>query len=112
MDETILFDSDQNSIKSGAADKLKQIAASAEKRYSGGQIRIFGYTDSDGSAGLNKELAQQRAEAVQNWLVNNGNISQDRISLSPIGEGNPVASNATEEGKAKNLRVEIAVKKK
>lgn len=111
VDETILFDSDQAAVKEDAADKLKMIAASAEKRFSGGQVRIYGYTDSEGSAGYNKELAAKRTEAVQNWLVQNGSITAERISLNPVGEAAPVASNATEAGKAQNRRVEIAIRK-
>lgn len=111
VDETVLFDTDKNTIKSDAADKLKQIAGSMGKRYNGGRVRIYGYSDAQGSAGYNKELAEQRAEAVQNWLVTNGNITEDNISLHPVGEANPVASNATAEGRAQNRRVEIVARK-
>lgn len=107
INETVLFDEGKSTIRSGAESDLKQIAASIGKRYNGGNIRVYGYTDAVGSAGYNKELAEQRAQAVQNWLVKNGNVSENRISVHPVGEANPVASNATEKGRQQNRRVEI-----
>lgn len=112
INEDILFDPDKSTIKNAAAEKLKQIALSAEKRFAGGNFRIYGFTDSTGSAEHNKQLAQQRAESVQNWLIANGNVSKDRISVEPVGEGKASASNATAEGRAQNRRVEVVVKKK
>ncbi len=111
VDETVLFDTDQNTIKGDATQKLSQIAQSVGKRFSGGEVRIFGHTDAQGSAGYNKELAEQRAESVKNWLVQNGNVTQDRISLHSVGESQPVASNATAEGRQHNRRVEIVVRR-
>ncbi len=107
MGENILFDEGKATIKSDAAQNLKQISASIEKRHTGGNVRIYGHTDATGSAGANKELAEQRAEAVRNWLVQNGAIADTRVSLHPVGESQPVASNATEQGREQNRRVEI-----
>ena len=111
LDETILFDTDKSTIKPAAADKLKQVAASMGKRFSGSKVRIYGYTDAQGSATYNKELAEQRAAAVQNWLVQNGNITQDNVTLHPVGESRPVASNATAAGRQQNRRVEIVARR-
>lgn len=111
VDETVLFDTDQNTIKSNATQKLQLVAESVGKRFAGGQVRIYGHTDAQGSAGYNKELAEQRAEAVRNWLVQNGNITEDRISLHAVGESQPVASNATTEGRQQNRRVEIVARR-
>ncbi|MDQ4139702.1 MAG: OmpA family protein [Bacteroidota bacterium] len=111
VDETILFDTDKNTIKPAAAEKLKQISASMGKRFANGQVRIYGHTDAKGSAGYNLQLAEERAEAVKNWLTQNGNITDDRISLHPVGEAQPVASNATSEGRQQNRRVEIVVRR-
>lgn len=108
--EELLFDTDKATIRQSASQSLQQIAASITQRYNGGDIRIYGYTDAQGSAGYNKELAEQRAQAVRNWLVQNGNVPQDRISLHPVGEGNPVASNNTEQGRQQNRRVEIVAR--
>jgi outer membrane protein OmpA-like peptidoglycan-associated protein len=111
VDETILFDTDKNTVKPDAAQKLKMVAASVGKRFAGGQVRIYGHTDAQGSTGYNKELAEQRAAAVQNWLVQNGNLSQDQVSLHAVGESQPVASNATAEGRQQNRRVEIVARR-
>jgi outer membrane protein OmpA-like peptidoglycan-associated protein len=110
LGENILFDEGKSTIRADAEKNLKQVATSIAKRYNNGLVRVFGHTDAVGSAGYNKELAEQRAEAVRNWLVKNGNISEDRISLQPIGESNPVASNSTQEGRQQNRRVEIVAK--
>ena len=111
LDETVLFGSDQSAIQPQAAEKLQQVAASMGQRFSGGQVRIYGYTDAQGSASYNKELAEQRAAAVQTWLVQNGNITSENVSLHPVGEARPVASNATEAGRQQNRRVEIVIRR-
>ncbi len=111
VDETILFDTDKNTIKANAADKLKQVSESMGKRFANGQVRIYGHTDAQGSAGYNLQLAEQRAEAVKNWLTQNGNVTEDRVSLHPVGESQPVASNASAEGRQQNRRVEIVVRR-
>lgn len=111
VDETVLFDTDKNTIKSDAAQKLKQVSESMGKRFADGQVRIYGYTDAKGAAGYNMQLAEQRAEAVKNWLTENGNVTADRISLHPVGESQPVASNASAEGRQQNRRVEIVARR-
>jgi outer membrane protein OmpA-like peptidoglycan-associated protein len=110
LGEDILFDEGKSTIRSNAQKNLKQIAASLEKRYKGGEIRVYGHTDSVGSSAANKQLAEQRAEAVRNWLIKNGNVEESRISLHPIGESEPVASNASEKGREQNRRVEIVAR--
>lgn len=107
INESVLFDEGKSTIRSGAEANLKQVAASMGKRYGGANVRVYGHTDAVGSAGYNKELAEQRAEAVRNWLVQNGNVTESKITVHPVGESQPVASNATESGRQKNRRVEI-----
>lgn len=111
LGENILFDEGKSTIKPEAEQNLKQIAGSIEKRYNGASVRVFGYTDAVGSAGYNKQLAEQRATAVREWLTKNGNIAGDKVSMEPVGEERPVASNASEEGRHQNRRVEIVAKK-
>ncbi|MDD1791715.1 OmpA family protein [Enterovibrio makurazakiensis] len=67
---------------------------------------IIGHTDSVGSEAFNQTLSEERAQTVANYFTDNG-ISADRLSVVGMGEGEPVASNDTEEGRAKNRRVEI-----
>ena len=108
--ENILFDENKATIRAAAEQNLQQITASIGKRYNSGNIRVYGYTDAQGSAGYNKELAEQRAEAVRAWLVQHGNIGEGQISVHPVGEANPVASNTTEAGRQQNRRVEIVAR--
>lgn len=69
-------------------------------------IRIEGHTDSRGSANLNQALSQRRADAVRDALVEDG-VSGERLSAVGMGEDQPVADNASEEGRARNRRVDV-----
>lgn len=111
LGENVLFDKDAATIRPQAEANLKQIVASIGKRWSGGPVRIYGFTDATGSAQHNQQLSQQRAEAVKSWLVQNGSLPGDRVSIQAQGENNPVATNATEEGKQQNRRVQIVARK-
>jgi outer membrane protein OmpA-like peptidoglycan-associated protein len=106
LGENILFNTDQSSLKVDAADHLKQIVASINKRYTNSEVRVYGYTDAQGSENHNDQLAQQRAETVRKWLSENG-INPGSISVHAIGEQNPVATNSTASGRQQNRRVEI-----
>ncbi|SHI31902.1 Outer membrane protein OmpA [Hymenobacter daecheongensis DSM 21074] len=112
LEETVLFDTGKAEIKASARKALDQISASIGQRYATGPVRIMGFADSRGDKDFNKELSAQRAEAVKNWLAQNGKIDAGRVSLEPMGESSPVASNATAEGRKQNRRVEIAVRTK
>jgi OOP family OmpA-OmpF porin len=72
------------------------------------KIRIEGYTDSIGSEAYNLSLSEKRAASVKGYLVDQG-IDGDRILTIGFGEQYPVASNETEEGRAKNRRAEIKI---
>ncbi len=75
----------------------------------GKPVLIEGYTDSSGSAERNKALSQQRAESVRDALVAAG-VKASRIQVSGHGEANPVASNDTASGRARNRRVVVILK--
>lgn len=109
IEETVLFDTDKATIKPSAAKALEQISASIGQRSAGKQMRIIGHADSRDTKSYNKELSEQRAEAVKNWLVQNGKIEASRVAIQPMGESKPVASNETAAGRQQNRRVEIAV---
>jgi outer membrane protein OmpA-like peptidoglycan-associated protein len=84
--EALLFDADQTEIRENAGDKLEQISASANKRYAGGAIRIYGYTGSTGQTENNRVLAQKRVNAIKEWLIRQGQMDSSRISINPIGK--------------------------
>jgi outer membrane protein OmpA-like peptidoglycan-associated protein len=109
LGENILFDEGKATLRTEAEANLKQIVGSIGKRYNGGDVRVYGFTDAQGSAGANKELAQQRADAVKGWLQSNG-MDAGHISVNAIGEAQPVASNNTEAGRQQNRRVEIVAR--
>lgn len=110
LNEEVLFDAGKAALKPAAASKLQQVSASIAKRYPQSEVRIFGYTDSKESKAENMDLSEKRAQAVKDWMVNKGNVDATRISIHPRGEKDPVASNATADGRKENRRVEIVVK--
>ena len=78
------------------------------KKYPKNRIVVQGHTDSTGSDELNQRLSTQRAQAVYNYLVGTG-LKTLSISYVGYGKSNPIASNDTEEGRAKNRRVVLAI---
>lgn len=71
-------------------------------------VEVAGHTDSQGDAGYNQNLSQQRAETVRSYLVSKG-VSASRLSANGYGESQPVADNSSSEGRAQNRRVELRV---
>lgn len=74
------------------------------------KIEVEGHTDNVGGSGNNQTLSRARARKIRSYLVANG-ISKSRISIEGYGEDSPVADNDSEEGRAKNRRVEIKLVK-
>ncbi|HVV85269.1 MAG TPA: OmpA family protein [Kofleriaceae bacterium] len=75
------------------------------------QIRIEGHTDSQGAAGANLRLSQQRAEAVRTYLEHHG-IAATRMIAKGFGETRPIADNKLPEGRETNRRVELVITKR
>jgi outer membrane protein OmpA-like peptidoglycan-associated protein len=78
----------------------------ALKEYDQTNVRISGYTDSTGPLSLNQRLSEERANSVRTYLLAQG-VASDRIDSAGYGPANPIASNASEEGRQANRRVEI-----
>jgi OmpA-OmpF porin, OOP family len=93
------------------SEKTVQDLAKIMTAYPRVQVKLTGYTDNTGDSLQNRKLSIKRAFAVRNLLVTNG-ISDIRIDFAGKGSSNPVASNATEAGKAKNRRIEVKVVRK
>lgn len=72
------------------------------------KILLEGHTDSDGTEAYNMRLSKNRVEAVKRFLVSNG-VDASRVKTAHYGESKPIASNDTEEGKARNRRVEMKI---
>ena len=71
-------------------------------------VSVVGHTDSTGSDAINNPLSQRRADAAKAYLVSQG-VAASRIATSGAGSTQPIASNATVDGRAQNRRVEIFV---
>jgi outer membrane protein OmpA-like peptidoglycan-associated protein len=78
------------------------------KAYPAVHLKIGGYTDNSGDATANLQLSQDRATTVMNELVGMG-IAPDRLEAKGYGESYPIATNTTEEGRARNGRVAFHV---
>jgi outer membrane protein OmpA-like peptidoglycan-associated protein len=76
------------------------------KDYPKMNLEINGYTDNTGSITFNMKISKQRAESVRNYLINQG-IQADRLTANGYGPENPIVSNSTKEGRAKNRRIEF-----
>jgi len=72
-------------------------------------VIIGGHTDSTGSEELNEHLSQQRADAVRQYFVANGTLPYEKIIAVGYGSMRPIASNATESGRAMNRRIDVII---
>lgn len=108
MDDRLLFDTDKAQIRSEGEEKLKQMVDEINSLPQSGQIRIFGHADARASNEYNKELSAERANAVKDWLTNNG-LDGSRISIEAMGETAPRATNETARGRQLNRRVAVVV---
>lgn len=114
LENAILFTSGSAKLKSATSAELDHIYSVIRERYSGKQIDVVGYTDTDPIRKTknlwkdNWDLSAGRALTVLRYLVDRG-MPGERIRAVACGETRPVASNATSAGKAKNRRVEIVV---
>ena len=105
MPGNITFGTNEATIQSGFAPTLNSIAK-VIKEYNKTMVQIVGYTDNTGSTAYNNTLSLRRANAVSNYLRLQG-VSADRIITDGLGPQNPIASNATAQGREQNRRVEI-----
>jgi outer membrane protein OmpA-like peptidoglycan-associated protein len=112
----ILFDFDKADIRVAAEPALQRVVE-VIRQYPKAGISIDGYTDAKGADAYNLQLSEKRARSVKSWLVQKGGVDAKRIKTKGWGKAKPVASNANPdgsdnpEGRQKNRRVEIIVKK-
>ena len=105
-DATIQFQTNSATIGSGNDELLRRLVGAA--RDCPGTLTVAGHTDSSGDADMNKALSLARASAVRDALVARG-IEADRVAAVGFGETEPLADNASAEGRAKNRRIVIEV---
>ncbi len=112
LPNAILFDSGKAELKRATSRELDHIRSVLRDKYASNQVDVVGHTDTDPIKKSkwkdNWELSAQRALSVLRYLVKRG-IPKDMIQAVGCGESQPIASNSTASGKAKNRRVEIVV---
>jgi len=102
----IYFDFDKADVKPESEPAIKEIAKLLEENKAL-KLYVVGHTDNVGSLDYNLKLSKARADAVVRELTTRYKISPDRLKAFGVGSLAPVASNKTEEGRAKNRRVEL-----
>lgn len=102
----IYFETGKSDINEKSAEAISQISMLL-KNNSNLKLYVVGHTDNVGTVDSNLKLSKERADAVVNSLTANYGISADRLKAYGVASLAPVASNDTEEGKAKNRRVEL-----
>ena len=107
MPGAITFDTNKSNIKPNFYATLNKVAQVLTEDSQSG-ILVTGYTDSTGNDSINIPLSQARAQSVANYLASRG-VSTSRINAQGHGAANPIASNATAEGREQNRRVEISI---
>jgi OmpA-OmpF porin, OOP family len=102
----IYFDTGKAEIKPESDAAIAEIAKLL-KNNNALKVYVVGHTDNVGSFDANMKLSKDRAVAVTNSLISNYGIASSRLKAHGVSSLNPIASNKTEEGKAKNRRVEL-----
>jgi outer membrane protein OmpA-like peptidoglycan-associated protein len=105
--EGINFDTDKDTIKTGSKPRIDQ-AVEVMKKYPALRVRISGHTDSQGPYRHNVDLSQRRAKSVKRYMVEAG-IEENRLETEGFGPDQPIDTNETAEGRAKNRRIEFTI---
>jgi outer membrane protein OmpA-like peptidoglycan-associated protein len=103
----VLFKTGKWDLTPGAMAKLDQVAEALKGQEQ--PIVVYGYTDAIGTRDANVALSQARAQAVRDYLVSKG-LPPDLVTAQGKGPDEPLADNASAEGRAQNRRVEIVVR--
>lgn len=107
MPSGITFATDSSTIEPQFRPTLDKVADVLD-RYNQTYVDVYGHTDSTGSDAYNQSLSERRADAVAEYLSMQG-VESARLEAVGYGETQPVADNATVEGRAQNRRVEIKI---
>jgi OOP family OmpA-OmpF porin len=103
------FDSGASQLRPDNFDLLAKVEKAIDV-FPRSELIIEGHTDSHGGDDLNQKLSQERAESVQQYMINAMRIPTYRLIATGYGETRPVASNETEAGRARNRRIDIVIK--
>ena len=105
----LTFDSGKAQIKPEFFDLLGKVEKAIDV-FPRSELIIEGHTDSFGGDDFNQELSQERAESVQQYMINAMRIPSYRLIATGYGETRPVASNETESGRKRNRRIDIVIR--
>jgi OOP family OmpA-OmpF porin len=108
--DRLTFDTGKDTLEASSQEQLNNVVAIL-KAYPNAHVKIGGYTDNTGKAAANLKLSDDRAKNVMAALVAGG-IDPSRLEAKGYGEEHPVASNATEDGRAQNRRISLLVTQK
>jgi outer membrane protein OmpA-like peptidoglycan-associated protein len=111
LDRTVQFLPNSANLVDDSKSLLDEVAKVLESHPEVQEVQIEGYTDSRLSAQHNKQLSLQRANSVRGYLIRQG-ISKHRLIAKGFGADNPIADNATYEGRLQNRRVELKITKR
>lgn len=107
MGNSVLFATNSYTLSAAAQAALSRVAYNLEQ-FPNTDVTVVGYTDNTGGEELNQRLSLERAESVVTYLKNHG-IAASRLKAVGKGWNDPIASNATAQGRAQNRRVEIFI---
>ena len=110
LSETVQFETDSAVLIGRSKTLLDEVARELTEHPEVKRVLIEGYTDSNAGTRHNQKLSEDRVASVKAYLVDKG-IDAKRLKTKGFGETHPVASNKTEEGRAKNRRVEFRILK-
>jgi outer membrane protein OmpA-like peptidoglycan-associated protein len=105
------FEFDSARLTPADKQRLNTIATRLKQETSSARLSVTGHTDSVGSDRYNQKLSERRAHSVTDYLVENGVPRSSFVSVVGAGETQPVADNATAEGRAMNRRTEIKIQR-
>ena len=99
---TVVFDFGRSDLSDEARARLDHAVVLAGKQ----DLEIVGHTDHSGDPAYNQWLAEQRAQAVRQYLIGQG-IARDKLKIVPVGEDDPVDTNHSKLGRSRNRRVDV-----
>jgi outer membrane protein OmpA-like peptidoglycan-associated protein len=103
----VLFETSSDQLKDGIKPAFQRFATVLNK-YDKTKIIVTGHTDNTGTSAYNRELSEKRALSAKQ-LLGSSQVQEDRIFTWGMGEREPLAANDTEEGRARNRRVEFVI---
>lgn len=108
MPGNITFKTNSSTVNQAFYPTLTAVAK-VLKKYDKTMVNVVGHTDSTGTDATNNKLSKERAEAVAGYLIANQSLNKNRFAAWGEGKRQPIASNATADGREQNRRVEITI---